>query len=253
MAVSSGGACVDDSAGRQWGSSWGLTLVVSPRSPCRSSSTSGCPSSIGASPERSGRAVATSQASACTGASALRCRSRSSVPDARPLCSWILALHGASRWPCWRCRPWVGSPPRRCRRWSRARARADPPLGATAIAFAATNAVAEELPWRGLFASVFPDSRLLGWIYPAVGFGRWHLAPQQIHPAPRPLAFCAAASVLGLLNSWTARRLGGIGSTTVSHALADATGLRSFARILGREGSIRTAQQQSSQARRLHQ
>lgn len=110
----------------------------------------------------------------------------------------------------------------------------DPPLVATAVAFAATNAVAEELLWRGLFLAVFPHSRSLGWAYPALGFGLWHLAPQQVHPAPRPLAFCAAASVLGLVNGWIARRLGGIGATTLSHALADATGLGSFARILGR-------------------
>ncbi len=111
----------------------------------------------------------------------------------------------------------------------------DPPLVATAVAFAGTNAVAEDLLWRGLFVDVFPHSGLLGWVYPAIGFGLWHLAPQQVHPAPRPLAFCAAASVLGLVNGWTARRLGGIGATTLSHALADATGLGSFARILGRE------------------
>ena len=112
--------------------------------------------------------------------------------------------------------------------------RVDPPLLATAAVFAATNALAEELLWRGLFLAVFPENRLLGWAYPAIGFGLWHLAPQQVHPAPRPLAFCAAASVLGLVNGWAARRLGGIGTTTLSHALADATGLGSFARILGR-------------------
>lgn len=111
----------------------------------------------------------------------------------------------------------------------------DQALLATAAVFAATNSLAEELLWRGLFIAVFPQSRVLGWVYPALGFGLWHLAPQQIHPAPRPLAFCAAASVLGLVNGWTARRLGGIGATTLSHALADATGLASFARILGRQ------------------
>lgn len=111
----------------------------------------------------------------------------------------------------------------------------DPPLLATAAAFAAANSLAEELLWRGLFIAVFPQSRVPGWVYPALGFGLWHLAPQQIHPAPRPLAFCAAASVLGLVNGWTARRLGGIGATTLSHALADATGLASFAKILGRQ------------------
>ena len=111
----------------------------------------------------------------------------------------------------------------------------DRPLVATAVAFAATNAVAEELLWRGLFLDAFPHSRSLGWAYPAVGFGLWHLAPQQVHPAPHPLAFCAAASMLGLVNGWMAGRLGGIGATALSHALADATGLGSFARILGRE------------------
>lgn len=113
--------------------------------------------------------------------------------------------------------------------------RVDPPLLATAGAFAATNAVAEELFWRGLFPAVFPESRPLGWAYPAIGFGLWHLAPQGVHPAPRPLAFCAATAVLGLVNGWTARRFGGIRATSVSHALADATGLGSFAKMLGRQ------------------
>lgn len=45
----------------------------------------------------------------------------------------------------------------------RAGVRVDPPLLATAGGFAATNAVAEELLWRGLFLAVFPTSRLLGW------------------------------------------------------------------------------------------
>ncbi len=116
----------------------------------------------------------------------------------------------------------------------RAGVRVDPPLLATAGVFASTNALAEELLWRGLFLEVFPESRALGSVYPAIGFGLWHLAPQEVHPAPRPLAFCAAAAVLGLVNGWTVRRLGGIRATSVSHALADATGLGSFAKMLGR-------------------
>jgi membrane protease YdiL (CAAX protease family) len=117
----------------------------------------------------------------------------------------------------------------------RAGVRVDPPLLGTAVAFAVTNGLAEELLWRGLFLAVFPDSRLLGLAYPAVGFGLWHLAPGQVHPAPRPGAFVAAASVLGLVNGWAVRRLGGIRATTASHVLADMTGLGTFARMLGRD------------------
>jgi hypothetical protein len=71
----------------------------------------------------------------------------------------------------------------------------------TAIAVAVTNAVLEQLLWRGVFISLWPENLWLGWVWPAVGFGLWHLAPQVIHPSSLgPVVYVVAATALGL--SW---------------------------------------------------
>ena len=50
---------------------------------------------------------------------------------------------------------------------------------ALAVVFGIVNGLAEELLWRGVFATTFHD-RLRGCVYPAVGFGAWHLAPLSV-------------------------------------------------------------------------
>jgi hypothetical protein len=60
--------------------------------------------------------------------------------------------------------------------------RADPALVATAGAVAAVNAAGEELLWRGLFVARFPEDPVRGWLWPAIGFTVWHLAPASVRP-----------------------------------------------------------------------
>ena len=67
-----------------------------------------------------------------------------------------------------------------------------------------------------------------GYLYPAVGFGFWHLAPLSIVPSTMSggsLYFAIFAVVLGLAFGWVALSTGSIRWTTVSHALLDFAGL----------------------------
>jgi membrane protease YdiL (CAAX protease family) len=98
---------------------------------------------------------------------------------------------------------------------------------ATTAGIALTNAAFEELLWRGVFITLWPDSRWLGWLWPAIGFGVWHFAPQVIHPAAMgPVAYVAAATALGLSWGWVAYRTGSIRWVGVSHIVTDGSGLR---------------------------
>ena len=62
---------------------------------------------------------------------------------------------------------------------------ADPAVVATAAGVAVVNAAGEELLWRGLFVATFPDDPVRGWLWPAVGFTAWHLAPLAVLPPRR--------------------------------------------------------------------
>jgi membrane protease YdiL (CAAX protease family) len=90
------------------------------------------------------------------------------------------------------------------------------------------NAIAEEVLWRGCYARIFPGQRLLGYIYPTLGFALWHVSPQVIFPNSRPggaVSFVVAAGIWGLCYGWVAWRTRSIRWTTVSHALLDFSGL----------------------------
>ena len=111
---------------------------------------------------------------------------------------------------------------------------ATPAMVATAISIALVNAVLEELLWRGVYITLWPDNPWLGWVWPAVGFGAWHLAPQVIHPSPLgPLAYVIAATALGLSWGWVAWRSGSIRWVMVSHVVTDASGIRNALFFLG--------------------
>lgn len=108
------------------------------------------------------------------------------------------------------------------------RAGATPTALLTSGAVAVTNAIAEEALWRGVYLELFPGDRLAGWLWPAVGFGAWHLAPQEIHPSPMGrVRYAAAAGLLGASWGWDAYRTGSIRLTTLSHMVTDGSGIRS--------------------------
>jgi len=111
---------------------------------------------------------------------------------------------------------------------------ATPAMVATIGAVAVANAVLEELLWRGVFISLWPSNPWLGWVWPAIGFGLWHLAPQVIHPSSMGLAgYVVAATALGLSWGWVAWRSGSLRWVSVSHVLTDGSGIRNALFFLG--------------------
>jgi membrane protease YdiL (CAAX protease family) len=93
---------------------------------------------------------------------------------------------------------------------------------------ALVNASAEELLWRGTYATLFPKSFVLAYLYPTVGFALSHYAPQTVFPSRYPggaSSFVVSAGLFGLLWGRVASRSGSVGWTVLSHALLDFSGL----------------------------
>ena len=104
---------------------------------------------------------------------------------------------------------------------------------AAAVTFAVVNGIAEELLWRGVFITSFPDQWWWGLIYPSLAFGLWHLAPQIIDPAEGgPLPFAVAAVLLGLLYGLVARHTGSVQWPAISHTFADLLALETFVELV---------------------
>jgi hypothetical protein len=102
------------------------------------------------------------------------------------------------------------------------------PVIAASAALALVNGTLEELLWRGAYISVFPESRLLGWFYPALGFAAWHFAPQSVFPNRAPggaLSLVAVSAVVGLLWGRIAMKNRSIRWTSVAHVVFDFSGL----------------------------
>jgi hypothetical protein len=110
----------------------------------------------------------------------------------------------------------------------RQRARATPRVVLASAGLALVNATVEEVLWRGTYTASFPENVGLGYVYPALGFALWHLAPQTVIPSSYPggrLSFVGGAGVWGLLYGWVAWHTRSIRWTTASHVLLDALGL----------------------------
>ncbi len=94
---------------------------------------------------------------------------------------------------------------------------------------AVVNGTLEEVFWRGAYVRAFPESPIGAWIYPSVGFGLWHLAPQSVSTGMgNPggvLAFVGVATLFGLCWGWVAYRSGSILWPVISHVLLDFAGL----------------------------
>jgi membrane protease YdiL (CAAX protease family) len=93
---------------------------------------------------------------------------------------------------------------------------------------ALVNGVLEELLWRGVYMTLFPDNPWLAIVYPAIGFAIWHFAPQSIYPYDGPggrVVLVAGAALLGLLWGWAAASTGVILYTALAHILVDFSAL----------------------------
>jgi CAAX protease family protein len=88
--------------------------------------------------------------------------------------------------------------------------------------------VAEELLWRGVYVTRFPDNVWLNTVYPSIAFGLWHLCPLSVVTSRYPggsLSFAMYSVILGLSYATYARRTRSILACTVSHAIHDSLGL----------------------------
>ena len=114
---------------------------------------------------------------------------------------------------------------------------ADPALVATAGAMAAVNATGEELLWRGLFVAAFPDDAVRGWLWPAIGFTAWHLAPTSVRPARQGRMFLVGSALIGAGFGWVAWRTRSLRLTLPAHLVTDASGLPAARFWLGRQST----------------
>jgi membrane protease YdiL (CAAX protease family) len=111
---------------------------------------------------------------------------------------------------------------------------ADRAMVVTITGVGVTNAVLEELLWRGVYVTLWPNDPWLGWVWPALGFGAWHIAPQLIHRSSLGvLEYVVSATLLGLSWGWIAWRTRSLRWVSISHALTDSSGLRNAAYFLG--------------------
>jgi membrane protease YdiL (CAAX protease family) len=102
----------------------------------------------------------------------------------------------------------------------------DRDVGTVMVATAAVNAVGEELLWRGVFLSQFPDDVVRGALWPLAGFTVWHLAPQLVLPSSRGrLPFLLGAAAVGAACTATAWRTRGLRGVLLPHVLIDACGV----------------------------
>jgi len=100
------------------------------------------------------------------------------------------------------------------------------------VAIGVVIGVTEELLWRGVYVTLFPDNNWLNTLYPSVAFGLWHLCPLSALPSRYPggaVTFAAYSIALGLSYAHAARRTHSIWWCTVSHGIHDSLGLGGFA------------------------
>jgi membrane protease YdiL (CAAX protease family) len=103
---------------------------------------------------------------------------------------------------------------------------------ATSVLLGIIIGVTEEVLWRGVYVTLFPDRLSLNTVYPSIMFGLWHVCPLAVVSSRYPggsASFAAYAIALGFSYSYCARTTGSIRWCTVSHCVHDALGLGAFA------------------------
>jgi hypothetical protein len=116
---------------------------------------------------------------------------------------------------------------------------ADPALVTTAGVVAAVNATGEELLWRGLFVATFPQDVVRGWLWPAIGFTVWHLAPASVRPPRQGRLFLVGSALIGGGFGWVAWCTRSLRWTLPAHLVTDASGLSAARFWLDRQSTTR--------------
>lgn len=105
--------------------------------------------------------------------------------------------------------------------------KAGPGAAFAAVGIGVTNALAEEVLWRGVPLAVFPGRTGRGWLWPCLGLTVWHLIPLSIvpHPGGRwPVLL--GAGLIGLGYGWVAQSTGSLLAVSIAHAATDSCGVR---------------------------
>lgn len=79
------------------------------------------------------------------------------------------------------------------------------------------NGIVEEMLWRGVYITLFPNNRIWSMIYPTIWFALWHYAPGSVSPLTDVRVLMAGAGVYGALLSWLSIKTRSIGWAVVSH------------------------------------
>jgi uncharacterized protein len=90
------------------------------------------------------------------------------------------------------------------------------------VLFALANGTFQEMLWRGAYVTAFPRSSMLGFIFPALSFGLWHLSPYLAFYGRIDLPgllLAAGGAAAGLCWGWVAFRTESIRWTITSHVL----------------------------------
>lgn len=98
----------------------------------------------------------------------------------------------------------------------------------TFAAIAPVNGTVEEILWRGVYATAFPDRALTGYVLPAAWFALLQLAALSVYPYDvpgGPATAVGGAFAVGLIYGAVAWRSRSVRWTVVSHVLMNVSGL----------------------------
>ena len=101
------------------------------------------------------------------------------------------------------------------------------PIVLLSIAFG-INGIAEEIFWRGLYISIFPENRFLNYIYPSIFFALWHICPLSVMTSRYSggiISFIVISLLLGLSWGYYTIKTGSIRWSSIMHSVFDILGL----------------------------
>ena len=82
------------------------------------------------------------------------------------------------------------------------------------------NGIFEEILWCGLYPILFPDSKLLGFAWPAIWFSIWHFAPGSLSHNFSPIVLVSGALMLGIFFGWGAFKTKSLFWASIGHTLS---------------------------------
>jgi membrane protease YdiL (CAAX protease family) len=81
------------------------------------------------------------------------------------------------------------------------------------------NGFFEEVLWRGVYMSLFPDSILFRIVWPSIWFALWHYVPGSVSSDGNVIGLMIGSGLFGFYLSFLAKNTGTIWWTIVAHSL----------------------------------